>query len=527
MNDQLKKTLDSFKQFWANTPGKVKKAILAGAILVVVGALVFALLINVKDYVVIFQDLSESDVTEILAVLQTEDISVQVQGEDTILVPSADEAAARMAVASAGYPKNGLSYYLIEENSGMLTTDYEKKQYANLQLQERIAASIETLEGVKEAVVTITAPSEKVFYLQETEEPTASVVIHMKDGFALSASQIAGIQNLVAKSVTGLTRDNIALIDSQGNDLMGSVLSDDPDFLKVSLTREIESDIKKKIYAVLEGPYDDSKIKVSVTADIDTDALIKEETLYSPSIDGNNSGVISEESTSSDTSTSTDGSGGVAGTDSNSEVTTYPETGSSGGSSSQSTTSDTKYQVSQIKSQSQKSGAVINSISIGIAIDKKSFDPGERESIVELVSYAAGVAPEDVTVQNFSFAEAAAVTGPTAEELAAAQKKKLIMYGGIGGGALLLIGALVMILLRGKKKKKTQEEVQAQHVREESGRHGETSMDELFGQRESYPTAEPITAVTDSRSAAIKDFAKDNPEIVAQMIKSWLRSEND
>ena len=529
MNEQLKKTQDIFKQFWGNTPGKVKKLILAGAVLVVIGALVFSVLINTKDYVVIFQDLSQSDATEILSVLEGEEIDVKMQGDDTILVPSESEAAARMAVASAGYPKNGLSYYLIEENSGMLTTDYEKKQYANLQLQERIAASIETLEGVKQAVVTITAPSEKVFYLQETEEATASVVIHMKDGYALSDSQISGIQNLVAKSVTGLTKNNIALIDSQGNDLISSALSDDPDFLKVSLTREIESDIKKKVYAVLEGPYDTSEIKVSVTADIDTDNMIKEETLYSPSIDGENSGVISEESESSETSTSTEGSGGVPGTDSNSEVTTYPTETTGGESSYQSTNSETKYQVSQIKSQSEKSGAVINSISIGIAIDKASFDPGERESIVELVAYAAGVEPESVTVQNFDFAEAAEDTGISEEAQAAAQKKQLIMYGGIGGGALLLIAAVLFILLSGKKKKKKamQEELEAQRAREEGTRHGEGHYDELFGQREREPAAEPITAVTDSRSAAIKDFAKENPEIVAQMIKSWLRSEND
>ncbi|MDD2483990.1 MAG: flagellar M-ring protein FliF, partial [Eubacteriales bacterium] len=164
----------------------MKKFILIGAIVVVIGALVFSVLINTKDYVVIFDDLSETEANEILTVLQGMDVSVKIDGGDSIMVPAESEAEVRMALATQGYPKSGLSYYLIEENSGMLTTDYEKKQYANMQLQERIAASIGTLEGVKEAVVTITAPSEKVFYLQETEEATASVVIHMKDGYALS-----------------------------------------------------------------------------------------------------------------------------------------------------------------------------------------------------------------------------------------------------------------------------------------------------------------------------------------------------
>lgn len=525
MNEQIKKTQDLFKQFWGNTSGKTKKAILAGAVLILIGALVFSVLLNTKNYITVYQNLSESDVTQILSVLSTAGIEGKLQGSDTIQVPSTDEAAARMAVASAGYPKDGLSYYLIQENSGMLTTDYEKKQYTNMQLQERIAASIETLEGVKQAVVTITAPSEKVFYLQETEKPTASVVIRMKDGYALSASQIAGIQNLVAKSVTGLTKDNIALVDAAGNDLVGSALSDDPNFQKVTLTREIEADIKKKVSAVLEGPYDPSKFKISVSADINTDNLVKEETLYSPSIDGTNSGVISEENTSSDVSSSGSGSGGVAGTSSNSTTTTYPAGSTSGTNSSQSTTADTKYQVSQTKSQTEKTGAVVNKISIGIAIDKTSFDPGEQASIIQLVSYAANVDPANITVQNFAFTKA---DQGTAEATPAAQNN-MLLYAGIGGGVLLLLIALTVLMLSGKKKKKKAMEaaaVEEHRVQEATDTHSE-HLNDLFGQPKERETSAPITAVTDSRSAAIKDFAKDNPEIVAQMIKSWLRSEND
>ncbi len=59
--------------------------------------------------------------------------------------------------------------------------------------------------------------------------------------------------------------------------------------------------------------------------------------------------------------------------------------------------------MSQTKSQTQKSGATVESITIGIAIDKASFEPGERESVTQLVAYAAGVSPESITVQNFRF----------------------------------------------------------------------------------------------------------------------------
>jgi len=226
-----------------------------------------------------------------------------------------------------------LSYYLIQENSGMLTTDYERKQYMNMQLQERIGASIKTLDGVKDAVVTITVPEDDVFYLQEKEKPTASVILHMKPGSTLTESQILGIQNLVAKSVQGLSKEDIALADNLGNDLIASSTSNNPEFSKITVTREIENDIRKKVTAVLLGPYTAQQFKVSVSATVDTDSLVKEELTYIPSPDGNNSGVISEETGKSENSSSSQGDGGVPGTTTNSEVPTYQTGGSTGESS--------------------------------------------------------------------------------------------------------------------------------------------------------------------------------------------------
>ena len=398
MNEQIRKTLAPLTQFWGNISQTMKRVVIGGVIIIIIIALALSILLNSKEYVVIFDQLSESETSEIMAKLQEMDVEVKMDNSGSIMVLKEEESRIRMTLATEGYPKSGLSYYLIKENSGMLTTDFERKQYMNMQLQERIAASIKTLEGVKDAVVTITVPAEDVFYLQEKEKPSASVIIHMKPGNTLTQSQISGIQNLVAKAVSGLTKDNIALTDSTGNDLVGNNSGNSGDFSKITVTREIENDIKKKINSVLLGPYRSEQFKVSVTATVDTDEMVKEETTYIPSPDGNNSGVISEETRSDESYTSTQGDGGVPGTDSNSEVPTYPTGGTTGSSSSTSTSENIKYQVSQTKSQTQKSGAKIEAISIGIAVDKASFEPGERESITQLVAYAAGVSPESITV---------------------------------------------------------------------------------------------------------------------------------
>ena len=517
MNEQIRKALAPLTQFWSNTSKTVKRVIIGGAVMAVVVALVLSILLNTKDYVVIFDQLSETESAEILAAIADMDVDVKVDG-DSISVPEADESKVRMQLATAGYPKNGLSYYLIQDNSGMLTTDYERKQYMNMQLQERIAASIKTLDGVKDAVVTITVPDDDVFYLQEKEKPTASVIIHMKDGSTLTGNQITGIQNLVAKSVTGLTKDNIALTDNLGNDLIEGSTSNNPEFSKITLTREIESDIRKKVTAVLLGPYTIDQFKVSVSATVDTDSLVREELTYLPSPDGDNSGVKSEETMKSDSSSSTQGDGGVPGTTTNSEVPTYQTGGSTGQSSSASSEGSIKYQVSQTKQQTQKSGAKVEKISIGIAINKSAFDPGERESVTQLVAYAAGVSPDAISVQNFQFYKEEAPTGPT-EPVGI---NKMILFGGIGAGVLVLGALAALILLRRRKKAVVEEGI----IMARTERPDE-AISEAFGEAaEPQEVVKPITPIMDARREEIKQFAKNNPEIAAQMIKSWLRSED-
>jgi len=136
MNEQLSKTLGPFKQFWANTSKGVKSMILIGTIIAVIIALAFSIFLNVKDYVVIFDQLTAAETSEILAQLQQMGADVKVDGKGAVMVLKKEESRIRMALATAGYPKSGLSYYMIEQNSGMLTTDYERQQYVNIQLQE-------------------------------------------------------------------------------------------------------------------------------------------------------------------------------------------------------------------------------------------------------------------------------------------------------------------------------------------------------------------------------------------------------
>lgn len=513
MNEQILKTLSPLKLFWNEASKVAKKLIILGAFAIIIVALGFSILLNVKDYVVIYDRLSSAEASEILVQLQQMNIDVKLDGAGSVMVPKKEESKVRMALATAGYPRSGLSYYMMEQGSGMLATDYERQQYVNVQLQERIAASIKTLDGVRDAIVTITVPDENVFYLQEKEPPSASVIIHMENGGILGEKQVAGIRNLVVKSVSGLASENVAISDSGGNDLTGNSAGDSEAFSKLSITRKIEGDIQKKILSVLEGPYGRDKLRISVTAAVDTDDLFKEEKLYTPSPDGNNTGVINQETKSEEASSSTESSGGIAGTSSNSEIPTYPAGGAAGDSTFSSTNESTTYLVSQVISQFQKDGAKIESVSIGIAIDKAVFGPEEKEKITRLVAYAVGIEPENIAVENFEFySPVQDIRVPDKDQT---DHKKILIYASAAGAALLTVIMAAVILLK-KRSKRT-------HALPAGSAVDGEALDDLFG-REIVPQ---ITPVKDARKEQVKDFALTNPEIAAQMIRSWLKNDTE
>ena len=49
----------------------------------------------------------------------------------------------------------------------------------------------------------------------------------------------------------------------------------------------------------------------------------------------------------------------------------------------------------------------------------------------------------------------------------------------------------------------------------------------MFGTTSQNAVVADIEPIKDEKKEKIKDFAKENPEIAAQLFKSWLKNENE
>src|SRR3546814_5291533 len=81
--------------------------------------------------------------------------------------------------------------------------------------ESEMAQSIEEIDAVAEARVHLAMPEHSVF-VRDQAAPSASVILKLQPGRALSDAQVRSVVNLVASSVPGMKPDSVTVVDQMG-----------------------------------------------------------------------------------------------------------------------------------------------------------------------------------------------------------------------------------------------------------------------------------------------------------------------
>ena len=108
---------------------------------------------------------------------------------------------------------------------------------------------------------------------KKSSEPSASVMLKVRNGKKLSKSEINAMSNLIATAIPELKSENVTIIDSKGNPLK---MPSDEDSAILNLdTFEYKNQVEKKLEGMIEELLGKSlgagKVKATVSADIDFD----------------------------------------------------------------------------------------------------------------------------------------------------------------------------------------------------------------------------------------------------------------
>lgn len=521
MREQLKHFINSIVSFWKKQSKKNKTIIfslLAGIIIV---SFVVVLLLNAQQYTVLYPSMDHNEALEVMAELDEREVDYKEE-DGTIMVPSDEENSLRMDLANEGYPKSSPNYDFLLENMDLMTTEKEKELLEKYQLNQRMEDIIKTIDGIKEANVTINIPDDSGYVLSDDDSnvTTAGVSVTMNSSEELTGKQVSGIKHLLAKSVPNLTEDNISVLDTTTGTEM---LSDDMEEMDVSefkliIEKQFETEVEANIVKILKPLFGVDNIQVAVKSIMDVDKKIEEIITYTPT--ENNTGVISEETHSQSAERNDGTTGGTVGTDSNTETTTtYPGVTVDGNTIYIEDNSSYTYLVSQVKEQIEHDSSELTDLTISVALNTEALNTTEKDEIIRLIANAAAVPTEKVVLYAGLFQTVDTEEDDDDSSSVTTVDKKRVLILIIAAVAVIgaLLSLVIILLLKSKGRKKKVVEGQEKIMDEPVDTIEDIDFSDIHNLKETKEQA---------LKKEIQEFCHSNPEIVAQLIKTWLRGDD-
>ncbi|MFN7694332.1 MAG: flagellar basal-body MS-ring/collar protein FliF [Burkholderiales bacterium] len=236
------------------------------------------------DYRPVFTGLSDKDGGAIAAQLAQQQVPYRIEPGGTILVPSAQVYDVRMKLAAAGLPKGGLVGFELLDKPSLGQTQFNERLNFQRALEGELTRTITALADVSDARVHLAMPQQTGFF-REQQKPSASVMLHLRGGRMLDRAQIAGIVHLVSSSVPELQPKAVSVLDQtgkllSGNDEQGAGLGLDAH--QQQYKNQLESNLARRIEALLEPIVGPGNLRSTVTADLDFSQSEQTSEAYAP-----------------------------------------------------------------------------------------------------------------------------------------------------------------------------------------------------------------------------------------------------
>ena len=370
----------------------------------------------------LYAGLPEAEKSRVLEALTNSGVSVTldpVTGD--VLVPTQNYHSSRMTLAAQGLPATAATGYeqldSIQMGSSRSVEAARLKQSQELEL----ARSISEIDMVLSARVHLALPDKEVFVRQQAE-PTASVFLQLARGRSLGRSKVDAITHLVSASIPNLSKENVSVVDQNGNLLSSSNGSVEARLSDAQLEHRIrlEDIYRNRVKSLLTPIVGAGNINAQINLDIDfTRSEVTEEV-----VDPNGNALRSEQNSSDKTMAAE--AKGIPGAVANTppapaDLNTARSAGGGAGGElrSQSTSEVKNYEVSRTVSSTVNPTNIIRKINAAVLVRERTImDPetglpttqkmteGELLQIEKLVADAVGIDKErgdSLTVSSAPF----------------------------------------------------------------------------------------------------------------------------
>lgn len=520
--------MQALSQIWSSFSTSQKILVMSVAASVIVLSGVVTLLASRPDYTILFSNMKIEDAAQVAEKLRDQKIRYRLVANGTAIeVPSKDVHNARLSMASQGLPMGGSVGFEIFDKSSLGVTDFSQRMSYLRALQGELQRTISSMEPVQDARVHIVIPNEKLF-TEDQAEASASVVLTLRGASTLTQPQISSIVNLVSASVEGLRPERVNLVDTAGK-LLADGSGDDALGLKMSsnqlnIKRNIERGIQRDVETMLDQVVGPGKAVVRVNTRVSFDQRETTSELFEPA-GGGNQGIVTKEERIEETYAGGTGTAGIPGVASNIQPGANPA-GTQTNRGYSRTQNNTNYSVSKRYEKTSNAPGKVEQVNVAVLLDKE-VGLAQVDGIQEAVAAAAGIDAargDRVVVQTMEFPKPEA---PAKPGIATAAEEYLRIGRPVMAVIMLLIFAMFIkgavskqtaAIARGLPATFAGERADNKVVPGTVGTNfdaqdeAEVSITKLIP-----PTANPELPVDEARA-----IAKDSPETVATIVRSWL-----
>lgn len=512
--DKFQEIIDKVKDGW-NKMDKRRRVIM---VTLLAGIILFTSLYTYfskkSNYAVLFNNLEYGDAGFIANDLESKKIKYKLEDDGRrILIDDKYLDKYRLQLAMEGNMPENASGFEIFDNVGIMATDDDRKIMYQRALSGELQRSIMSLDAVNSAKVHLVMSEKSIFETQE-KEASASVILDLLPYEKISDNTIRGIAALISGAVDNLPWENIQIVDTKGN-LLSGVLQEDDDLNAVnivdqyqSIKEQFERKLESNLMDLLGGVFGSDRIKISINTDLDFDAEETTSIRYEDPV------IRSQQwETSGEDINTREDEGGLIGDNPSNIIESITGEGSS-------YSHTINNELSTETTTTIKAPGKINRMTTSVVYDG-TLSPERVEQIENIVATATGYdfdRGDLINVVGIAFDRGEGAVFPDELEQDPGAESLFDKYGKLGFiGLLGIIILMIIIAVVRANRKKEEEEILATDPFEEfiGSKDLSESMEKLEEELEITVNEEKVKA---------SKYAKENPELAADLIKVWLKN---
>lgn len=529
--EKLKELGNRLLEWWNRFTAKQKTLIVSGVALIIIAIVFVVSMLTQPKYVLLRECETTKEAAEVRDLLEGEGMTYTVSDDGLMIRILKDQLSDANLLLGANNIK-AASYGIENVTDGSFsTTESDKQKKYVVYLQEYLAKDmISKFTAVKSAVVKLNIPENGGTLLDSGAESSAWVQLELKDEF--NTDNAAYLARAIATAIGNDTTNNIVITDSEGNMLF----SGDDNYTvsgaanaQLSVKSEAEKRVISEVRKVLLGTKEFDNVEVATNLVLDFSTTKRTNHNYSAP-DGRTEGMTAHEDIFSAENTSN--VGGIPGTDSNDDDTTYVLDDNGNSSSTQSEESRDYLPNEEIVTTETPAGLIDYSqssltaslIKYNIIREEDVRTQGELDGVTWEEYKLAHAERTKIDVEEDFYAAVANATGISTDSISLVAYSENLFFDAEGSNItatdilqiilivviLALLAFVVLRSMRGEKHENEEEELAVETLLQSTP---ETQLADI-----------PLENESEERRL-INKFVDENPEAVANLLRNWLNED--